>query len=70
MAITSNFLGRVILTEEDAVKFREQVRDESNNQAAKEAIDRGIPMAKAVRDEGKFVFSLSIPSRVNKTRGE
>lgn len=64
MAITSHAFGRVTLTEDDADKFANQVRYGRSSQAAKDAVGRGLSMAKAVKDSGKFSFTVAKPARL------
>ena len=67
MAITSHAFGRVTLTEDDAEKFANQVRYGRSTQAAKAAVGRGLSMAKAVKDSGKFTFTAAKPARKKET---
>ena len=60
---TSHAFGRVTLTEDDADKFANQVRYGRSTQAAKAAVGRGLSMAKAVKDSGKFTFTAAKPAR-------
>ena len=59
MAITSHAFGRVTLTDDDADKFSSQVRYGRTSKAAKDAVGRGLSMAKAVKDSGKFSFTVA-----------
>jgi hypothetical protein len=64
MAITSHAFGRVTLTEEDADKFANQVRYGRASKAAKDAVGRGLSMAKSVKDNGKVNFTVAKPARL------
>jgi hypothetical protein len=64
MAISSHAFGRVTLTDADADKFASQVRYGRSGRAAKDAVERGLSMAKAVKDKGKFSFTVTKPAQV------
>ena len=52
---------------DDADKFANQVRYGRSTQAAKAAVGRGLSMAKAVKDSGKFTFTAAKPARKKET---
>jgi hypothetical protein len=52
MAVHSNTFGGLVLSGEDAVKFRNQVRYGRPNQAAKDAVARGLVIAEQLRTFG------------------
>jgi hypothetical protein len=52
MAVYSNTFGGLVLTGDEAKKFRNQVRYGRPNQAAKDAVRRGMAMAEQLRANG------------------
>lgn len=67
MAISSHAFGRVTLTDDDAETFAKQVRYGRSNKSAKDAVSHGVAIAKIVKNNGKFSFSVA-KSNVKKAR--
>lgn len=59
MAIDSNAFGSVILTQEDAKKFNDQVTYGRPKASAKESISRGILMAKDYSEKGSLTIKIT-----------
>lgn len=58
MSIMSHAFGRVTLTDEDAKKFKNQVRYGKPKAAAVEGVKRGVALAHEFEKDGKVRFSV------------
>jgi hypothetical protein len=59
MAVHSNTFGGLVLSGDDAAKFRSQVRYGRPNQAAKDAVARGLAAAEQLRINGYIKVDTS-----------
>lgn len=59
MSIHSTAFGRVVLTEADAKKFKDQVTYGRPKKAAKEAVARGVVLSRQLRERGSFTFKVT-----------
>ncbi len=63
MAIISHTFGSVRLTQEDALKFTNQIRHGKPKAAARESAAAGSALAKQLRENGVLRIKVSRPSR-------
>jgi hypothetical protein len=59
MAVYSNTFGGLVLSGDDAAKFRSQVRYGRPSKAAKEAVARGRAAAEELRKNGYVKFDMN-----------
>ncbi len=62
MGINSHAFGRVLLTDDDARKFNNQVTYGRPKPAASESVKRGIELSKTFQQAGKVTLSVK-PSK-------
>lgn len=63
MSIKSHAFGRVTLTDEDAVKFKNQVVYGKPRSTAVESVKRGIRLSRQYKERGKVELVLKSPNR-------
>lgn len=62
MSIKSDAFGRVILTEDDAKKFKSQVTYGRPKAAAVAAVKRGLKLANEFGSTGKVSLKIKVPA--------
>jgi hypothetical protein len=62
MSIKSNAFGRVVLTDVDAVKFRNQVTYGRPKAAAKRNVVEGVKLSRALAKDGSLRVELKEPA--------
>jgi hypothetical protein len=58
MGIKSTAFGRVVLTDADAKKFKDQVTYGRPKQAARESVARGVQLSRQLRESGSFTMKI------------
>lgn len=59
MSIRSTAFGRVVLTDADAKKFKDQVTYGRPKKAAKDAVVRGVELSRQLREHGSFKLKVA-----------
>ncbi len=62
MSIKSDSFGRVILTDEDAKKFRNQAAHGRPKATAVESVQRGVKLARTFESTGKVFLETKVPA--------
>ncbi len=62
MSISSNAFGRVVLTDDDAAKFKNQVTYGRPKAAAKRSVVEGVKLSQALAKEGMVRIRLKEPA--------
>jgi len=62
MSIKSDSFGRVVLTKDDAKKFKSQVTYGRPSPAAVASVKRGLKLASEFDSTGKVSFKIKVPA--------